>query len=56
MHKIIPYILAACCLCMVSHGWKNGQMAVVFLYGRNTGRTGCTGLLQDTFPTRILLS
>lgn len=42
--------------CMVSYGWKNGQMAAVFLYGRNTERTGCSGLLQDTFPTRILLS
>ena len=41
---------------MVAYGWENGQMAAVFLYGRNTERTGCTGLLQDTFPTRILLS
>ena len=42
--------------CMVSYGWKNGQMATVFLYKRNTERTGCSGLLQDTFPTGILLS
>jgi len=30
--------------------------SAVFLYGRNRERTGCYGLLQDTFPTRILLS
>ncbi|EDU99713.1 hypothetical protein BACCOP_03258 [Phocaeicola coprocola DSM 17136] len=42
--------------CMVSYGWKNGQMAAVFLHGRDAGCQGGFRLLQDTFPARILLS